>query len=314
MEDQQKPILPDRRCLCYNVGGIGYDHGIPDRQTHQQLGIRRLTGKQYDGQGRGSSPSVRPSEEELAETSTLPTVLWVGMMPVEAPKYRTKANKSKATPANAALAKSNRGKSIAEGTLTILDHDPKALRVGVSLKVEKSVAFYVLIDQQDGLCETALIDLEEVFYFEEFRDDTLTAVEHRRKQWNALIRTHVHSSRDADAKPEITFSRSLAATRITVPPQISAAHELQSRAAAYLATGSAQHLEQMIQLLQDIDPDLSYRPRAGNEVLVKLLDLNKDFTLHDADLAAERCRVSYRPTTSPSITVLTRVMGLDIVA
>lgn len=47
--------------------------------------------------------------------------------------------------------------------------------------------------------------------------EQLAAVEHRRKQRNALIRTHVHSSRNADAKPEITFSRSLAATRITVP-------------------------------------------------------------------------------------------------
>lgn len=71
--------------------------------------------------------------------------------------------------------------------IELVRDDPKALRVVVPIDIEGPIGYYVLISpDNDGVCETMGIKLEEVFFAPEFQNDTLTAVETRRKGWAGL--------------------------------------------------------------------------------------------------------------------------------
>lgn len=50
--------------------------------------------------------------------------------------------------------------------------------------------YYALIkcDEETGLCEGVHVDMEEVFFFEEFRQDDLTSVQQRTTQWAEKVR------------------------------------------------------------------------------------------------------------------------------
>ncbi|KAI9794755.1 MAG: hypothetical protein M1816_002883 [Peltula sp. TS41687] len=160
--------------------------------------------------------------------------------------------------------------------------------------------FYVTINPQDGVCETQLVDLEEVFYFPEFRDDSLTATEKRRQSWNKIIRDHISQQLKEATKPEdIKFSRKVQAARINVPWKNSLANEIQFLVASYSISPERWILETLLDVLKKADADLTYQPPMKYMALHKLITNKKEFSDGDAVRAVKECEMLW-----PEITTL----------
>ena len=68
------------------------------------------------------------------------------------------------------------------------DIDKNAVRVATLMRTTSMVKFYALVNQDtDGLCQAYKVDVEDVFYLKEYRDEFLTTVESRRNKWNGII-------------------------------------------------------------------------------------------------------------------------------
>ncbi|KAI9773999.1 MAG: hypothetical protein M1839_001950 [Geoglossum umbratile] len=272
--DEEMPNLPASAATyiqpsehyAYNVGGIVYDHLIQDRKEFRVLRIRGTSSKPLSQQNGITRPSLIPTARELSEDEELEATLWVGMMPGTAESYsvkslsdqrkRAKEEGSSGKKAGGQGTKRLKGSSIADARdFAILPFDPTALRIVVSMRKESMAKFYALVNPEMDLCYGFNVSMEHVFYFPEFRDDSLTATEERRGAWNRKILNHIRAvSKDGATK----FARRWI-------------------------------LEQLAEVLKAADSDLSHCPPITNAALHKLVSIKKDFTIHDAEKVIREC-------------------------
>lgn len=64
------------------------------------------------------------------------------------------------------------------------------MRVVCPIDDKATAVYYALIkcDEETRLCEGVHVNMEEVFFFEEFRQDDLTSVQQRKTQWAKKVR------------------------------------------------------------------------------------------------------------------------------
>lgn len=106
--------------------------------------------------------------------------IWVGMLPKVAKEYSKIAS-------SAPMPK--KGQSIVQmQNSTVIDHEEYALKVVVILKHAQN-KFYALLEAEGTLPEAHRIDLDSVFFFATFRDDTITQREKRAEAWSRKIRS-----------------------------------------------------------------------------------------------------------------------------
>lgn len=67
----------------------------------------------------------------------------------------------------------------------------------------KRTSYYCLADEVDGLCSAYQVTTDEVFFFPEYRNDTIRDKQERRFNWSSKARD-AHRCRTASRRSEIT--------------------------------------------------------------------------------------------------------------
>src|SRR5436190_23223016 len=109
-----------------------------------------------------------------------------------------------------------------------LPPDPHALRVVAPIGKENA-NYYALINQENGLCMGIHVEIDEVFFFAEYRDDTLTSIQERRSIWGKNVRYAIGQT----SKGNVSFKQQYDKTKFQVSRKLSQATEVLSLAAAY---------------------------------------------------------------------------------
>ena len=263
--------------LAFNVSLLAYDHGLnsEDAPLPQRLGFREikrntklkdLMANEY------TVPSVQPTAQELSIDHTPFVGIWVGMRP------STAGSTAKSTDH-----KTTKGKSIetlgSKGGITILDKDPKALRVVVPMHKE-TASYYALVDPDaSGLCSGLNVVITEVFFFPEFRNDDLTSTWRRKSEWSELVR------KSSNPIEKITFSNYYDKTKFQVAPKRTLVNELSRFVGAYIEGGDRSALEAAIALIDRVDTDGAFTPPPKNDALAKL-------TLSRIKLTDDECKAA----------------------
>ncbi|KAH0552899.1 hypothetical protein GP486_006902 [Trichoglossum hirsutum] len=278
----------------YNVSGVAYDHLIQDCKEFRVLHIRGTSSKPLSQQNGITRPSLIPTARELSENEELEATLWVDMMPSTAERYSMKSlsdqrkkAKEKGKKAGGQGTKRLKGSSIADARdFAILPFDPTALCIVVSMRKELMVKFYALVNPEMDLCYGFNVSMEHVFYFPEFRDDSLMATEEKRGTWNRKILNHIRAvSKDGATK----FARRYDTAKLSVSWKFSLGNKVQSLVVSYTLAPSRWILEQLAEVLKAADSDLSHCSPITNAALHKLVSIKKDFTIHDTEKVIQEC-------------------------
>jgi hypothetical protein len=174
-----------------NWAGIRYDYSGDDPAWAnlkpgtilyvQNNGLSNASGNTIKEIGRenyienSAKPPPMPAQTELNFTSGL-KVLFVGMRPANAAKHTkvvsTDINNDGEEQKQGKKRKTNKGQSVqTQQDGLIVAHDPEATRVVVPFG-KQNVNYYVLLNpDSSGICKGLSCDGDEVFFFEEFRDD-----------------------------------------------------------------------------------------------------------------------------------------------
>lgn len=166
--------------LVFNVGIVAYEYKYAGRVQYQRLafrGIGKLAMANRDDElRRRRVPDVVPSAAEVSTEAASRVGLWIGMRP--------------STLHASDSPQSRGGESVNDysGYRPIL-HDPKALRVIALIgSAGMYTKYYCLADEKDGLCKAYHIPLQDVFFFSEYRDDTLRDKDRRKIGWSRRAR------------------------------------------------------------------------------------------------------------------------------
>lgn len=164
------------KSLAFHESLIAYDFNYPERIPNQKLAVKefvRVRVLDYSlPRQLVNAPDVRPTETELSPNNDELTGLWVGMRPsINYNIRRSQAEENISVNSN-------------PGYQTI-KHDLNALRV-IARVNKSSTLYYCLGDQKHGLCTAYHIYKEDVFFFEEYRDDTAT--QGRLGRWAQKVR------------------------------------------------------------------------------------------------------------------------------
>lgn len=308
--------------LAFNIARIAYDYNYPDRTPNQTLVVSKFTKLMGADKfaimlanGEVTSPPLHPSDAEVDESKkSAYRGLWVGMRPSQAsqwtPEALTKMRKEQAEneptkkpsksgrrgpaaasklPAGARTPR--KGSSIEDtkgGGFFLLVQDKNALRVVAPIGKDNA-NYYALINQDDGLCTGIHIDIEEVFFYPEYRgDDTLTSIQDRRATWGRIVREAIKDK----SIEKVTFVKGYDKRRFNVTPTLSLATEVVSLAAAYELGANKTVLSQMLSILNDLDPDSKYEPPVTNRGLRDMLTRQDKMSLLDCEVVVNEIAVS----------------------
>jgi hypothetical protein len=205
-----------------NWAGIRYDYSGDD-PAWADLKPGTILYLQGNGLGNASGTTVKeigreehiensaklpplPTETELNFTSGL-KVLFVGMRPANAAKHTkvtsTDISKDDEEHREGKRQKSYKGQSVrTQQDRPVLSHDIEAMRVVVPFD-KQNVNYYVLLTpNSSGICKDLSCNGDEVFFFEEFRDDIAATSFVRRKTATAkAIRTAANIQAKVTPKP-----------------------------------------------------------------------------------------------------------------
>lgn len=105
----------------------------------------------------------------------------------------------------------------------------------IAINDDTVTKYYALINPEKGLCEAVPIPMERVFFFAEFRNDSITSMEDRKSAWNAKVHdfcvvaqaqplgdvaitsTHVAPQTAPQTAPDIIYQNRLAHIMYTSP-------------------------------------------------------------------------------------------------
>lgn len=195
--------MPNRNLdHAYNWQLWGYDIGSQDRQPYAVIQCQHLMRNdkgRVDTICRAHDSPQRPSMTPLAEETdfdpenvqeSILTAVVVGVLPSSGSIKgdEEKKHSQKDTLKQPSHAPKNSSVEQLSDPET-LHYDPKALRV-VAPRGRSTASFYALTSQDPHtkLCEGIALNGEEVFFFREFRDDSLGAHADRKKLWSAKVR------------------------------------------------------------------------------------------------------------------------------
>ncbi|KAK5171129.1 uncharacterized protein LTR77_004273 [Saxophila tyrrhenica] len=261
---------------CFSLDLMAYDHGITERDPQQILRLGELTKDTKTSKDENLKaghlnpfkPSVLPNADELDYSEGMPGVnsgIWIGMIPSKEAKER-----SEVVQVGEGKAKT-RGSNVNDLVqVKLIATDANALRAIV--KRGGSTAVYYALTQRDGitgLCNGTLAAIEDVFFFREFRNDSLKQAAERKMQWGALAR-QAAGIKDKDRAAKGTTLSSLGKVALTLQRQ--AATETGTLCSQYQQTGKAEYLEQLKRVLEVQDVGNNHEPLLSNISLSKLID------------------------------------------
>lgn len=138
-------------------------------------------------------PPMKPSAAGLVGspgTLDAGTVLWVGVQVENANDYRPKAKSANKAASNGSKqARKSVDDVINDGTVELLNHRVRTLRVVSSLKNYMMLQFHVLVDPDErGVCRAVSTDSDVVWFAHQYRTDDESNINKRRTQWSSKIR------------------------------------------------------------------------------------------------------------------------------
>lgn len=166
--------------LAFNLSLAAYDFDYPERVPNQRLAVKELledpagTAHHVLAMKPSNVAKLLPTQAELAFNEDSITGIWVGMWLTTAPNLN---NLKRMTISNVEQY---------TGQL-LIKRKSNALRV-IAITGNSSPRYFCLLSPKDGLCTAHSISVEEVFFFEEYRDDTASPLEARRQTWNNKVR------------------------------------------------------------------------------------------------------------------------------
>lgn len=136
-----------------------------------------------------------PSAAEVAEgaaRSDLSRDLWIGVWCLAGEDFRSKGDKPSGVASPHKKLKGLNVHDVAFSNPAAIQHGPHDLRVCVKLEAGDMLQFFVLVySDEQGICDVMGVRLEDVFFFEKYRNDALTSNEARRVGWPHIIKDHL---------------------------------------------------------------------------------------------------------------------------
>lgn len=157
----------------WNSKCIPYEHGLEQRTSYTVLSVRKFAGV---GLNKVTDPiNIPPPDITTKEKDgSAYRGLWVGM-------FLPTINVDKV------LVRPTKGSSIQKsGNVTVLATAANAARVVVDITSAQN-KYYALVNPEDGLCAGYRVTGTDVFFFDEFRDDKVTADAYREAASTNLI-------------------------------------------------------------------------------------------------------------------------------
>lgn len=162
-----------------NTRGVAYEFKYHNRILNQMLVVREIATKTRSDHAFEKSliraPDVHPTEAELSFKDDLIIGLWVGI--------RFLVDYDFGLPP----AQDGSGADQYLGGRTI-EHDSDILRV-IARTCGANTNYYCLANQKGGLCTAYRISIKEIFFFDEYRDDTVTTTWRRKAAWSEIVGT-----------------------------------------------------------------------------------------------------------------------------
>jgi hypothetical protein len=207
----EEALMKARTELTYNYQLWAYDARIEKRVKNQVIRLNSKTAKGrwdavQDAYTASNGTHVVCTEEELKfdmDDENLLTAVVVGMRPSCSPA-KDKGNAE-------LLGPSEKVESVQSLKINkTIDHEANALRV-VCLRFGQNAVFYALTnrDKDTGLCEAVIISAKEVFFFPEFRNDTIKDLHTRKHTWGEKVRAMMMGKTASKQKPGDKISVSL---------------------------------------------------------------------------------------------------------
>ena len=185
--------------------------------------------------------------------------LWVGMWVEDAQNYRTKGGAGGKVAA--AKAKETRNKSVQDvikgGSITVIKPDPNALRVVADVNAQNTRLYRLANPDQSGLCQGIRVNIEEIWWAPEYRDDNETRIEQRRQKWPNKVQQYLDALLVRNSERTARPSKY---TQLTPPNTLAnTAREVAALTSDYRIKPSSNVLRQILERLRQLDPDLDAR-------------------------------------------------------
>ena len=182
----------------------------------------------------------------------------------------------------------DKGTSIEHATeATVLPTESQALRAVVAVD-SKHNQYFALVNQKDGLCEGFKVDLKQVYFFPEFRDDKETAEAKREikfsdkiKEWKNGVMAKQHAEVKANHRVQESRGK-IGSSTLSLPMRASTRNQVQALGATYELTNASWALDALSQVLSQYDADLKSAPSWRFTGLHTLVSIGKEFTEDDA--------------------------------
>lgn len=231
-------------------------------------------------------PPFKPTDAEVDCTSADPKSvgLWVGMRPNGAERFTREA-----------LTGYMDGQSVQSSSsksVTIIPHQDDAVRVIVPPSDFQHATFFALINPDaQGLCEAVECKQDEVFYFEQYRNDQEKSLEKRKANWNRKIIGAVSKA----SRPNETWPKSYDKEKFQIPAPDSRRNEIVGSVATYLTNPKSHHglLERALSLLNEEEDDRT----EGNEMIIMLAGEPGDIEETDCKQLKAELEVCYTQQT-----------------
>lgn len=318
MSVQRVSRSAEEYAFCHNL--VGYLLEDPVRERPQLLSIsetkRNTSARDFLQENPDTIiPSFKPSLQEETLDQDL-TGVWVGLWvpsynPSSIPKKRCAPNEtageteasapfsseateeaSTVSPGTAAMkvrkaptVKGQSVQSVAARGFEVIQTDPKALRV-ICPRGRLTASHYGLLDQVGGLCSAYAVPREQVFYFPEFRDDTIATFPGRETAWSNKVKEVTNAK---DEEPRTSNDTSL-----EVVPQRSLSNDMKRMLDSYESSHDPTYLDQVLDTIREVDREGIVPPPDANPALVKLLQTENVLDLEDCRAALEQILVSDR--------------------
>ncbi|KAF2716722.1 hypothetical protein K431DRAFT_307562 [Polychaeton citri CBS 116435] len=283
----------------FTVHLAAYDSGLEERVPKQLLRYGTLE-KKRDRTSRvvavlaaynsPTRPSMEPNPQELAVDAEDPNqklALWVGMRPACARVLYDGDNKEQNSGGKMQSTKLTAKKGVSINNLRTTElatTDQTALRV-VCPRSKETVVYYALVheDEQTKICDGVMVDISQVYFFPEYRNDDDTAVSERKSNWPKKVFELLVESNQAKADPTRTYDR----TKSQVDRPLSIASELGSVMAKYSLTEAPQHLDNIQDLVRKLDPEVNKPMFRKNANLYGFINGTHRPTLEECNLVLE---------------------------
>ena len=148
---------------------------------------------------------------------------------------------------------------------------------------QQQASFGVLLNPSRGLRQAYVIKQDDVFFFDEFRDES-TNINDRRGGWSAKVLEQVnHNVGELPAtEKQQRFKRARDQTKLILEPKVSFANELLLLTALWKEFKQPWVLQEMVDLIEMVETQPGCK-KAANEIMNKFLNFEEQFTMEDAE-------------------------------